>query len=194
MTRVLLAGAALALGLACSEPEEPLRTLFHVPAFELTRDDGTTFGSEELRGRVWIASFLFTSCTSVCPTLASQLGNLEGRTAQHGDRVMLVSITVDPEADTPERLHTYASQFRHDPSRWVFLTGHPDTVRATIRRGFLMPEPERTETSAAPGYDVMHGSNVMLFDQGGGCRGLYRTDAAGTEDLLRDVERLLDAS
>jgi protein SCO1/2 len=176
---------------SCGESEEPLRTLFHVPAFELTGDDGAPFGSQALRGNVWVASFLFTSCTSICPTLASQLATLEERTAVHGDRVRIVSITVDPEVDTPERMHEFASRFRHDPARWVFLTGNPDTVSATIRRGFLMPEPERREISAAPGYDVMHGANVMLFDETGGCRGLYRTDGPGMDQLVHDIERLL---
>lgn len=186
----LVALALVALG-ACGASEEPLRTLFHVPSFELTADDGTTFSSSELSGHVWIASFLYTTCTTICPTLASQLANIEQRTAEHGDRVMLVSITVDPEADTPERLHTFAERFRHDPARWRFLTGHPETVRSTIQRGFLMPEPTRHEIDDAPGYDVLHGSNVMLFDTGGGCRGLYRTTGDGLDDLLRDVERLL---
>jgi len=187
--RPLAASLALLAAIACSEPVEPLRTLFHVPSFELTNDDGTTFSSSELTGRVWIASFLYTTCT----TLASQLGNVEQRTAAHGDRVQLVSITVDPEADTPERMHEFASHFRHDPHRWHFLTGNPTTVRNTIQRGFLMPEPTRHATSTEPsGYDVLHGANVMLFDPTGGCRGLYRTSGDGLDELLRDVDRLLD--
>jgi protein SCO1/2 len=199
MTRAATALAcvlALAAACSCSEPEEPMRMLFHVPSFELTDDDGTAFQSSELTGHVWIASFLYTTCTTICPTLASQLANIEQRTASHGDRVWLVSITVDPEADTPERMHTFAERFRHDASRWHFLTGYPDTVRATIQRGFLMPEPSRHEIPAAspgegPGYDVLHGANVMLFDRNGGCRGLYRTTGDGLDDLLRDVDRLL---
>lgn len=187
-----LALALVALAGACSEPEEPLRTLFHVPSFELTDDDGTPFQSSELTGHVWIASFLYTTCTTICPTLASQLANIEQRTASHGDRVMLISISVDPEADTPERMHTFAERFRHDASRWHFLTGRPETVRSTIQRGFLMPEPTRHEIEEAPGYDVLHGANVMLFDTTGGCRGLYRTTGDGLDDLLRDVERLLE--
>ncbi len=107
--------ATVLLVSSCGEREEPLRTLFHVPAFELTADDGSTFNSHSLRGNVWIASFLFTSCTTVCPTLASQLATLETRTAEHGDRVRIVSITVDAEVDTPERLHEYASRFSDDP-------------------------------------------------------------------------------
>lgn len=192
MPRALAIVACVVALMACGEPEEPLRTLFHVPSFELTNDDGTTFSSSELTGHVWIASFLYTTCTTICPTLASQLANIEQRTAAHGERVMLVSITVDPEADTPERMHAFAERFRHDPSRWRFLTGRPETVRSTIQRGFLMPEPARHAIDEAPGYDVLHGANVMLFDASGGCRGLYRTTGDGLDDLLRDVERLVE--
>ena len=193
--RALGAAFALLALIACSEPIEPLRTLFHVPTFELTNDDGRAFRSSELSGHVWIASFLYTTCTTICPTLASQLANIETRTALHGDRVLLVSITVDPEADTPERMHAFASRFRHDPLRWRFLTGNPTTVRNTIQRGFLMPEPSRHDAPNEPsGYDVLHGANVMLFDPSGGCRGLYRTTGDGLDDLLRDVDRLLNGA
>lgn len=185
----MLAAAVLAL-VACGEGEEPMRVLFHVPSFELTGDDGQPFASSELTGHVWIASFLYTTCTTICPTLASQLANIEERTAHHGDRVQLVSISVDPEADTPARMHEFAGRFRHDAARWHFLTGSPDTVRATIQRGFLMPEPTRHDLPEG-GYDVLHGSNVMLFDASGGCRGLYRTTGDGLDDLLRDVDRLV---
>jgi len=188
-TPIAILACALAF-VACSEPEEPMRTLFHVPSFELTDDDGTPFQSSELVGHVWIASFLYTTCTTICPTLASQLGTIEQRTASHGQDVLLVSISVDSETDTPERMHTFAERFRHDPARWHFLTGRPETVRATIQRGFLMPEPTRHELPEG-GYDVLHGANVMLFDRAGGCRGLYRTTGDGLDDLLHDIERLV---
>lgn len=186
----LVACALVVLG-ACTH-EEPLRTLFHIPAFTLTGDDGQDFGTADLRNHVWIASFLYTSCTTSCPTLASQLSNIEQRTASYGDRVLLVSISVDPEVDTPERLHEYAGRFRSDATRWHFLTGHPETVRSTIQRGFLMPEPTRRDPGTSPGDYVLHGANVMLFDQTGGCRGLYRTAGDGLDELLHDVQRLVD--
>jgi len=190
VTRWAAIVACLALW-ACGEAEEPLRTLFHVPSFELTDDDGQPFASSELTGHVWIASFLYTTCTTICPTLASQLANVEERTASHGDDVMLVSISVDPETDTPERMHAFAERFRHSAARWHFLTGRPETVRATIQRGFLMPEPTHHDLPEG-GYDVLHGANVLLFDRTGACRGLYRTTGDGLDDLLRDVDRLVD--
>lgn len=195
LTRVLAAGllVAAAWGLTrlgpSGEPEIP--SLFPVPAFELTDQDGRPFGSEQLRGRVWIASFLFTSCSQACPTLSAQLANVRTRLAGHGDRFHVVSITVDPEVDTPERLRAYAENFG-GTSQWTLLTGAPDDVRATTQRAFFQVAPTRTEIETAPGYDILHGTGVLLVDRDGRCRGLYPTDGEGIEQLVRDVERLLE--
>ena len=190
MRRALLAASALCAALACGGREAPLETLFPVPAFALVDQDGNAFGSEQLRGRVWIASFLFTSCTTVCPTFTSQLANLSRRLAPHGDRVRLVSITVDPDVDTPARLREYAARYGADHAAWTFLTGEPQVVRETLRRSFFQPDPERTDT--ATGYDRLHGTGVLLVDREGTCRGIYRSDAPGLDQLAHDVERLLD--
>ena len=190
---VLLCAAAFGLGqLARSgSSEAELPSLFPVPAFELTDQDGQRFGSEQLRGRVWIASFLFTSCSQACPILAAQLANLRSRLAPHGDRVHVVSVTVDPEVDTPERLREFAGRYG-GTSQWTLLTGSPADVRATTERAFFQPQAQRHEIEAAPGYDLLHGTGVLLIDRDGRCRGLYPTDGEGLDRLVRDVERLLD--
>jgi protein SCO1/2 len=161
-----------------------------VPAFELTDQDGANFGSEQLRGRVWVASFLFTSCTQACPLLASQLANVRSRVAQHGDNVRFVSITVDPEVDTPERMRAFAERYP-GPANWTLLTGSPDDVRRTTERAFFQPAANRVEISGAPGYDMLHGTGVLLVDRDGRCRGRYSTDGAGLDALVHDIERLL---
>lgn len=188
---LLLAAAAFGLSrLGPGSGEEELPSMFPVPAFELTDQDGRPFGTEQLRGRVWIASFLFTSCSQVCPLLASQLANLRGRLARHGDRVHVVSVTVDPEVDTPERLRAFADRYG-GTSQWTLLTGRPEDVRAATQRAFFQPEATRREIEADPGYDVLHGTGVLLIDRDGRCRGLYPTDGEGLARLERDVERLL---
>lgn len=190
--RTFLAATSSLLGLAllgCDE-EAPLEALFSVPAFELTDQDGANFGSEQLRGRVWVASFLFTSCTQACPLLASQLANVRGRVAQHGDNVRFVSISVDPEVDTPERLRAFAERYP-GPANWTLLTGSPDDVRRTTERAFFQPAANRVEISGAPGYDMLHGTGVLLIDRDGRCRGRYSTDGAGLDALVHDIERLL---
>jgi cytochrome oxidase Cu insertion factor (SCO1/SenC/PrrC family) len=193
--RVLAAGmlvlAAWGLTQLGGTREEDLPSLFPVPAFELTDQDGATFRSETLRGRVWIASFLFTSCSQACPTLAAQLANVRTRLAPHGDRFHVVSVTVDPDNDTPARLREFADRFGGS-SQWTLLTGTPEDVRATTERAFFQPEARRTEIEAAPGYDILHGTGVLLVDRDGRCRGLYPTDGEGIERLVRDVERLLE--
>jgi protein SCO1 len=189
--RTFLATTSL-LGLAllgCDE-EPPLEALFSVPAFELTDQDGANFGSEQLRGRVWVASFLFTSCTQACPLLASQLANARSRVAQHGDNVRFVSISVDPEVDTPERMRAFAERYP-GPANWTLLTGSPDDVRRTTERAFFQPAANRVEISGAPGYDMLHGTGVLLVDRDGRCRGRYSTDGAGLDALVHDIERLL---
>ena len=193
--RVLAAGmlvlAAWGLTQLGDGGEEEIPSLFPVPAFELTDQDGGTFRSETLRGRVWIASFLFTSCSQACPTLAAQLANVRTRLSRHGDRFHVVSVTVDPENDTPERLREFAGRFG-GTSQWTLLTGAPEDVRATTGRAFFQPEARRTEIEAAPGYDILHGTGVLLVDRDGRCRGLYPTDGEGIDRLVRDVERLLE--
>lgn len=189
---VLLVGGLYALShLGGHGSDDAIDTLFPVPSFELTDQDGHPFGLDELRGRVWVASFLFTSCTQACPTLAAQLANLRARIAHHGDRAHVVSITVDPEVDTPERLREYAARFG-DTAQWTLLTGAPDDVRRTTERAFFQPTPLRTELEVAPGYDVLHGTGVLLVDRDGVCRGLYTLDGPGLDRLVSHIDRLLE--
>jgi protein SCO1/2 len=188
----LLAAAAFAVTcLGGRGAEEDLPSLFPIPAFELTDQDGQPFGMAQLRGRVWVASFLFTSCSQACPMLASQLANLRGRLARHGERFRVVSISVDPEVDTPERLRAFAERFG-GTSQWTLLTGRPEDVRATTERAFFQPRAIRHELEVAPGYDILHGTGVLLVDRDGRCRGLYPTDGEGLDRLARDVDRLLE--
>ena len=190
--RSFLTATCALLGLAwmgCDE-ERPLEALFSVPAFELTDQDGANFGSADLRGRVWVASFLFTSCTQACPLLASQLANVRERVARHGDNVRIVSISVDPEVDTPERLRAFQERYP-GPNNWTLLTGSPDDVRRTTERAFFQPAANRVEISSAPGYDMLHGTGVLLVDRDGRCRGRCPPDVTGLDALVHDIERLL---
>lgn len=196
-TRVLAMALviAAAIGLASLTSNGPrddeLETLFPVPAFELTDQDGHAFGTSQLQGRVWVASFLFTSCSQACPTLSGQLANLRRRTAHHGDRFEVISITVDPETDTPARLREYRDRFG-DPGQWTLLTGAPDDVNATMERAFFQPAATRTEISAAPGFDILHGTGVILVDRDGRARALFPTDGEGLDRLVAAIDRLLE--
>ena len=92
----------------------PLPVLGEVPAFRLTSQDGRPYGSEELRGKVWVANFIFTSCTSSCPRLTSKMAIVQRRIRNTDESVHLVSFSVDPDNDTPARLAAYAEQYHYD--------------------------------------------------------------------------------
>lgn len=184
MARIL--AFALIVLAGCSD--EPLPEMMPIGEFSLTAQDGRTIGSAELRGEVYVADFIFTSCPDVCPVLSTQMANLHRRI--DAPDVRFVSITVDPERDTPEVLREYAARYRAD-ERWFFLSGEPSEVRRTIERAFRLPVGDR-EAMADGRYDILHGSRFVLVDRRGILRGLYETDGDGLARLERDVERLLE--
>lgn len=169
----------------------PPQRLGSVPEFSLLNRDGATVGSGELRGTPWVADFFFTRCVGICPRLTSQMRRLEQRLRRRPD-VRFVSFTVDPEADTPERLQAYAEGFGA-PDRWLFLTGAPDAIYDLVRNGFRLaidPEPE-PGGGALPGEDILHSNRFVLVDADGTIRGYYDAfDEAALDRLVTDLDAL----
>src|SRR5712692_1668916 len=91
-----------------------------VPEFVLVNQDGQSFGSAQLSGKIWIADFIYTSCPGPCPMISSRMSELQ-KPLENTD-VHLVSVTVDPEKDTSEVLRGYAEKLQAQPGRWDFLT------------------------------------------------------------------------
>ena len=113
-----------------SEPDPP-PVLRQLPEWRLVDQDGEDFGSADLAGDVYVASFVFTRCATVCPRLTAEVGRLERRYREEGvEGVRLVSFSVDPEHDTPERLRDYAGRRRLDLERWSLVTGGEQEVRS----------------------------------------------------------------
>ena len=138
---------------------EPARTsaAYSIPDVQLVRDDGKTVGlSQELDdGRPVVLSFIFTSCTTVCPVISSTLARLQRKLGPARDRVHLVSITIDPEFDTPARLRAYAIRFGAGPE-WQHYGGTLAASQAAQRafgvyRGDKMNHAPATLVRTAPG-------------------------------------------
>lgn len=164
--------------------------LGRVPAFSLTDQRGRTVTDRDLRGAPWIANFVFTRCASVCPLLTAKFKALQAKLGP-AQGVRYVSISVDPEHDTPEVLAAYAEKFGADPERWRFLTGSLASIEQTVVRGFKIHvgKPQKSETD--PGLvDIMHGEYFVLVDATGEIRGYYRSEEAELEELLNDVRAL----
>ena len=169
----VMVGARVARGLE----GPPLPVLATLPAFELTAHDGSPFGQAQMRGRVWVVDFVYTGCSAICPKLTARMSELQGLLleADPEGRVGLLSITVDPEGDTPERLAAYASRAEARDGRWIFLTGEASAVQATVVRGFKMAMGE-DPSAAEEGFAIVHGGKLALVDAEGRIRGYFEPE------------------
>jgi len=169
----------------------PLPVLGTVPAFELTDQEGRAFGSRELAGRVWVASFIFTRCETVCPRITAQMARIQAKTRNLEPALHLVSFSVDPEHDTPARLAEYARAHRASPRMWTFLTGPAGAVQETVEKGLrvsLGKEPGDPSPAA-----VSHGTHLVLVDGGGRIRAYYDPEASdAVERVVRDAALLVN--
>jgi protein SCO1 len=156
-----------------------------LPEFQLTDQRGEPFGLAKLRGKVWVADFIFTSCGVVCPKLTKRMAELQHRTRNLGDAFHLVSFTVDPDNDTPERLAAYAREYRASPHRWTFLTGTLGDIETTVVKGF---KTAMGKEEADPGiFSIFHGERFVLVDRKGAIRGYYEATDEGLDQLVRDI-------
>jgi protein SCO1/2 len=184
---VLAARAMLAL-----RPAEDLPVLGEVPPFTLTDQTGATFSNTDLAGVPWIATFVYSTCPGPCPRVIEKIQAADRRLS-HDPRIRLVSVTVDPGADTPEVLAVYGRNRSIDPARWKLLTGDPDTVFALVRGGFKLGV-ERNDTASPDVGLVIHSLMAVLVDGKRQVRGYYDTDDAEAMDrLVADARALADA-
>jgi len=134
-----------------------LKAEHSIPAVQLIRDDGklVSLPDEMNDGRPVVLNFIYTSCSSVCPLMSAVLAEFAHKLGSERDKVHLMSISIDPEQDTPARLREYASKFKAGPE-WQHYTGTVQASLATqhafgLFRGDKMSHPLATLLRAAPG-------------------------------------------
>jgi len=136
-----------------------------IPSFSLTERSGRTITNADLADDVWVASFIFTRCPLSCPKISSVMKSLQGKFSGNG--VRLVSISVDPEYDTPVVLKQYAERFDADPENWLFLTGEKESIYKLIFEGFKLPVGPNDEVAKAAGAEAfLHSDRLALVDRG----------------------------
>lgn len=153
----------------------PLDKISAVPAFNLVDQTGQPFGSADLSGHVWVASFIFTTCTTVCPRISDANAELQRLLAADNLDARLVSFTVDPEMDRPALLTAYAQKYGADPARWTFLTtadGSTAPLYELISKGFQLAMGERAPDSAGA-VDITHSTKLVLVDGDGWIRAYF---------------------
>ncbi|MFQ5684148.1 MAG: SCO family protein [Candidatus Binatia bacterium] len=170
-----------------SVPRKALRREVHVPVhdFILTDQTGKLFKFKKLRGKVVLLAFVYTSCPDVCPLVTAGMRLLQkklGEAERHS--VFLVSVTTDPEVDSPKVLRSYAERYQVDFSNWSLLTGDPQSL-TRVWKNFGV----KTQRKAR-GL-VNHTSLTALVDGKGTMRFAYHGASPDYKTILRDMRRLL---
>ncbi|WP_088041967.1 SCO family protein [Bacillus sp. EAC] len=165
--------------------QDPLN--WDLEKFTYKDQEGKTFGSNDLKGKVWLTDFIFTSCETVCPPMTANFSKLQRKAAEKKLNVDFVSFSIDPEVDTPNLLKTYANKFDADLNNWHFLTGYSqNTIEKFVSENFktIVKKPENNS-------QVIHGTKFYLIDQ----KGKIVKDYSGVsnvqfDEILSDIEKL----
>ncbi|MEI6083257.1 MAG: SCO family protein [Verrucomicrobiota bacterium] len=159
-----------------------------VTDFSLVESSGKPTSLADLRGRVWVAGFILTRCSGQCPIITHNMLLLQKLLPARED-VRLVSVSVDPEHDTPQVLAAYAVTNGVDRSGWWFLTGSRPAMEQLVRETFKLLVDASAGTDEEP---VMHSAKLVLVDRVGQIRGYYDgNDVETMKKLARDVKRLV---
>ncbi len=162
------------------KPAEPMPVLATIPEFSLIDQNEHPFGSTELRGKVWIANFIFTRCPTVCPAFTGKMAEIEDRTRELGSLFHLVSFSVDPDYDTPKRLNAYAKRYKASPETWRFLTGPLGDVKSTVSNGLKIAMGNDGPEGTFEG--IFHGSHLVVVDKKGQIRSYIDANDANAVD------------
>ena len=156
--------------------------------FSFTDHNNEEFGSSDLEGKVWLADFVFTNCTTVClPMMANMKGVKEELQAQGLD-VEIVSFSVDPTVDTPEALKSYAESFDVDLSSWHLLTGYSQQQIADFALENFKAIAQKPENES----QVIHGTSFYLVNHEGVIMKDYDGLNPPVDDIVRDAAILLE--
>ena len=162
-----------------------LPTVGTAPGFALTNQSGDRVALGDLQGKVLAVTFIYATCKDTCPLLTAKMATMQRKLgADFGPRVRFVSITVEPEIDTPAVLKAYAENFGADPRGWSFLTGTGAEIQDVVRRYGAFAK------RLKPG-DVDHFFLTSLVDRKGMLRVQYLGYRFDPDEMLRDLKALL---
>jgi protein SCO1/2 len=169
-----------------------LRVIGPVNDFALTNESGAAISLADLRGRVWIADIIFTRCAGPCLKMCRQMKELEDALPTAG-KAKLITLTTDPEFDTPPVLEKYAARFDADPNRWTFLTGTKKEIGALAAGGLKLSAVEVKPAERQSENDLfIHSTIFVVVDKQARLRGVFETSGDGV-DWPAEKQKILAA-
>ncbi|GIN37963.1 SCO family protein [Heyndrickxia oleronia] len=156
--------------------------------FTFTDQDNKKFGLKDLKGSVWVADFMFTSCATVCPQLTKNMSDLQKEIKDKGyDDVKFVSFSVDPEIDTPKAMKDYAAKFDADFSTWHLLTGYSQEDIESFAKDNFQAWVKKPDNDT----QVIHDTKFFLMNKDGELVKDYSTqDGFPLSEIVKDVKAL----
>jgi len=164
---------------------EPLPVYGVVPSFNLETEDSLKLKSEDLKGKIYIANFMFASCPTACPKNLKEIQKIQKRVRGVGQKIAILSFTVDPENDKPKRLFKLARKWKANPFIWKFVTGDKKEIVSLLTSGFKVPIGSKEYSNNV--YDIAHSQKVVLVDSKGQIRGYYSLEKNDINKLMIDV-------
>jgi protein SCO1 len=181
---VLLAGTIdVILSKIHAHKSSDLPVLGHVDDFSLNQTTNKQFGLSDLEGKVWVACFFFTTCSDICPMMIKNMALLNQSFSSFED-VQLVSVTVNPEQDSPTVLGEYAKNNNLDQKKWHFLSGSRERITDLVVQSFKLGSKEEP---------IFHSAYFVLVDKKQNIRGYYEgTVKKNMQSIVRDVKKILE--
>ncbi|MDD9791672.1 SCO family protein [Priestia megaterium] len=174
---------------ACQKDvEDPLN--YKLNSFSYVDQNEQRYGLNELKGKVWIADFIFTSCETICPPMTANMSKLQQEIKKKGIKnVEFVSFSVDPENDKPDVLKTYINKFNADSSQWHLLTGYTQKeIESFAMNNFkiIVQKPKSSD-------QVIHGTKFFLVDDKGTVKQEYEgVKQVPFEQIINDIKIVQD--
>ncbi|MCP3764610.1 SCO family protein [Domibacillus sp. A3M-37] len=189
---IFIAAAILIMLSACSNRDFQGNMDVEVQNFTNVNQNGEEVSLADLEGKVWLANFIFTSCTTVCPPMTRNMSDVQDMLNEEGvENYEIVSFSIDPARDTPEALKEYISHYEADESNWQLLTGYTEEEIGTFAeksfQAVAIPDPNSDQ--------FVHGTSFYLVDQEGKVVKSYQGNKQGSEEvpfdeIVQDVKQL----
>lgn len=159
-----------------------------IPHFSYLNQDSNRIDSKQLKGKVWIANFFFTSCPSICPPMMAQMKRLNILTKDIANEVQFLSFSIDPTTDQPSVLRNYIKNNGLSTKNWQFFTGNEAQTHSLGVNHFMVHA--KKDPMAAGGF--AHSDGMVLVDKSGYVRGIYLgTQTKEVDKLNNDLRKLL---
>jgi protein SCO1/2 len=173
---------------ACGQKEIQNEVDWPIKDFSATSQENMPFDLKDLKGKIWISDFIFTSCADVCPPMTSNVTKLQKMVKDKGlKNVEFVSFSVDPTVDSPETLARYAKQFQVDFKNWTFLTGYSQA----FVENFALKNYKAFVKKPEEGSQVIHQTLIYLVDQEGHIKKSYNGfKNVPFDEIIHDIKAL----